>query len=358
MAAGLFPRTAGARRAGGEGGLTLETRASHILIGSVVLIITFAFFGFAIWLAQIDLDSETRLYQIHFEGSVAGLGVGGDVRYRGIRIGSVTDIGLDPEDPSKALTVVEVDGKTPIREGDVATLKPQGITGVVFVNIEGAEAGAKPLREISDERIPVIPSKKGDIEILFASAPELLDKAIRVTDNLARILGPENQQSIQGILADLKTLTGTISGQKASIDNVLKSLESSAADIAATMQEARKVVGRVDVVLDDASETLAVGRGALAGIDQMVTRDGGAMLGELKQASADLAAVTGALARIVENNEGDLDSFANDGLWEFRRFINEGRLLIASISRLTERLESGGAQSLLGVQGSEVERDK
>lgn len=322
----------------------------------MVLLLSFAFFGFAIWLAQVDLDQQSRAYNIHFTGSVAGLGIGGDVRYRGIKIGSVTDIRIDPEDPSKVLTRVEIAGDTPIRQGDEASLKLQGITGIAYVNIDGARAGAPPLATVTRTGVPVIPSKQSDIERLFSSAPELFTKAIEVTDNLARLLGPDNQASITGILADMKVLTGTIAGQEARVDNVLLSLESSAADIAATMAATRDLVGRVDVILDDASETLAVGRGAIAGIDQVVTNDVGGLVRELKSAGQDLNAITATLARVTANNEEELDSFATDGLADLRRFINEGRLLFASISRLTERLESGGAQSLLGVRGAVEER--
>lgn len=335
--------------------MRLETKASHTLIGAVVLALSFAFFGFAIWLAQIDLDQERRVYDIHFTGSVAGLGVGGDVRYRGIKIGSVTNIAIDPENPAKVLTRVEISGEAPMRQGDEASLALQGITGIAYVNIDGAEAGAKPL---TAERgsVPLIPSRQSDIEKLFSSAPELFSKAIEVTDNLSKLLGPDNQASITGILADMKVLTGTIAGQESRVGNVLISLESSAADIAATMAATRQLVGRADVILDDASETLAIGRGAIAGIDQVVTNDVGGLLKELRSAGQDLSAITATLARVTANNEEELDSFAAEGLDDLRRFINEGRLLVASIARLTERLESGGARSLLGVEGAVEER--
>jgi phospholipid/cholesterol/gamma-HCH transport system substrate-binding protein len=335
--------------------LRLETKASHTLIGAVVLLLSFAFFGFAIWLAQVDLDRERRVFDIHFTGSVAGLGVGGDVRYRGIKIGSVTDIAIDPDDPAKVLTRVEIGGEAPIRQGDEASLKLQGITGIAYVNIDGAKAGAKPLAAKRGQ-VPVIPSKQSDIERLFSSAPELFSKAIEVTENLAKLLGEENQESITGILADMKVLTGTIAGQESRVDNVLISLESSAADIAATMAATRQLVGRADIMLDDASETLAIGRGAIAGIDQVVTNDVGGLLKELKAAGQDLSAITATLARVTVNNEEVFDSFAGEGLDDLRRFINEGRLLVSSISRLTERLESGGARSLLGGEGAVEER--
>jgi len=322
----------------------------------VVLLLTLAFFGFSIWLARVDLDQKLQSYDIHFSGSVAGLGVGGDVRYRGIKIGSVTSIAIDPDNPARVLTTVEVDGTTRLREGDVARLALQGITGIAYVNVEGATGRSPPLTAPPGGGNPVIPSAPSNIEKLFAGAPELLAQAITVTERLGQMLGDDNQQSIKGILADLKVVTGTLSGQENRVDNVLTSLESSAADIAATMQQARVLVTRATGAIDDVTETMAVGRGALVGIDQVITQDAGALIAELRQTNRDLSLITSSLGKVVDNNHENLDSFVQDGLGEFRRFITEGRLLIASLSRLTERLETGGAGSLLGLQGAEEER--
>ncbi|ANK80113.1 MAG: hypothetical protein TEF_04410 [Rhizobiales bacterium NRL2] len=336
----------------------METRASHLLIGSVVLIFTLAFFGFAIWISQAGLDEAKRVYDIFIRGSVAGLSVGGDVRYRGIKVGSVTDIRIDPDDPTQVRTVVEIDEDVPIREGDIATLKLQGITGVAYVNIEGAAAKSPPLTTPPLAPRPIIPSAPSDIEKLFSGAPELLSRAIVVTERLADLLGSENQESIGGILSDLKTVTGTLAGQDMRIDSVLRSLDSSAADIAATMKSARQLVDRSSGVIDDAEETLAVARGAMTGVDQVVTKDARALIGELRQTNRDLGEMMSTLNGLLQNNEEYLSSFANDGLGEFQRFITEARLLIASLSRLTERLEAGGAQSLFGSGGAVVERNQ
>lgn len=334
----------------------METRASHLLIGSVVLLFTLVFFGLAIWISQASLDKQTTLYDIYFRGSVAGLSVGGDVRYRGIKIGSVTAINIDRRDPSQVRTQVEIDNELPIREGDVATLKLQGITGVAYVNIEGAAAKSPPLTAPPLAERPIIPSAPSDIEKLFSGAPELLTRAILVTERLADLLGDENQQSVAGILKDLKVVTGTLAGQDARIDSVLKSLESSAGDIAATMKSARELAERSSVVIDDATETLAVARGAISGVDQVVSKDGGALIGELRQTNREVEQMVSTLNTMLQSNQEYINSFASDGLGEFQRFITEARLLIASLSRLTERLEAGGAQSLLGNEGAVVER--
>ena len=70
----------------------METRANHLLIGSFVLIVIGVAFGFLIWLAKVDIDREFVQYHVYFEESVAGLSVGGDVRFNGIPVGTVAEI--------------------------------------------------------------------------------------------------------------------------------------------------------------------------------------------------------------------------------------------------------------------------
>ena len=60
---------------------------------------------------------------------------------------------------------------------------------------------------------------------------------------------------------------------------------------------------------------------------------------------------------IVQGSEQPLVDFTHDGLSEAQRFITEARLMVAAISRLTERLEAGGAQTLLGVEAAEVDAE-
>ncbi|MEC9347739.1 MAG: MlaD family protein [Pseudomonadota bacterium] len=325
----------------------METRASHILIGSAVLLFTLAFLGFAIWLSRVDVNREVKLYDIYFRGSVAGLAVGGDVRYRGIRIGAVEAIRIDPADPGQVQVTVELDSTTPIREGDVASLKLQGITGVAYVNVEGAVARSPRLTVPPGHELPVIPSVPSDLERLFAGAPELVGRAILVAERLADLLGEQNQTQIAGILTDLKTVTGTLAEQQDRIASTLVELERSAKSVSA-------VAAKAEGLVDDTSETMALARGAIVGFDNLVNHDATALIDELRATNRDLAIIAATASGVMQQSEESLVGFTQDGLGEVQRFVTEARLLVASLSRLAERIESGGAQSLLGRGGAEV----
>ena len=75
----------------------METRAHHVIVGVFVIAALVAIFVVAIWLAGVRGDKESKIYDIYFRGSVSGLNQGAPVRYKGIPIGRIATIRLDPE---------------------------------------------------------------------------------------------------------------------------------------------------------------------------------------------------------------------------------------------------------------------
>ena len=66
----------------------METRASYLLVGSFVLAIMAGAVVFVIWVTGTSAEKTVR-YHMRFAGSVPGLQVGSQVRFRGIPVGEV-----------------------------------------------------------------------------------------------------------------------------------------------------------------------------------------------------------------------------------------------------------------------------
>ncbi|MCG8693271.1 MAG: MlaD family protein [Minwuiales bacterium] len=333
----------------------METRANHILIGSFVLLVMLGLFVFVIWLARVEIDREFQRYNIFFRGSVAGLGIGGDVRYRGIKIGTVSDIDIDADDPSRVKVTVEVGSENPIRQGDRARLELQGITGVSYVNIDGAVAGSPELIAEEGQELPVIPSLPSQIQRLFEGAPELVNRGILLADRVTELFDQENQQLVTGILRDVKELTASLEGRRENLERIIDAFDRSSNDVAEAAKSIREVTVKMNTFLDEASMTLAVARGSLAGADQLLTEDVGGLVDDLRDTTQSINGLVTEAHDILGDNRESLSTFSNDGLPELSRFITEARLLVASLSRVTERLESEGARFLLGDREAEFE---
>ena len=316
----------------------MESRANHLLVGGFVLIVVIGLFIFAIWLARVQIERGGKPYRIYFQESVAGLALGGDVRYRGIKTGAVTDISVDATDPSRVAVTVEIDPKTEIREGDRASLRLQGITGLAYINIEGASANSAPLIAADSEKMPVIPATRSQIEQLVAGAPDLINHVILLAERAAELLNEQNRARFSSLLANLDAVAGTLSADRERIQSTIRGLERGIDEASATLA----ALGRVSV---QAERVLARGNATLEGSHTLITQ-----LGLTARAIEQMATRA---EQVIGENQEPLHIFATEGLSEFRRLVTEARLLVAALSRITERLESEGARFFFGSPDAE-----
>ena len=100
----------------------MEIRASYVIVGSVVMALLAGLAAFSLWLVEAGVDRDVARYEIAFAGSVSGLQEGGQVLYRGIPVGRVAEIRIDPDNPDLGrVTVVQALPKGEIyRSPDVA----------------------------------------------------------------------------------------------------------------------------------------------------------------------------------------------------------------------------------------------
>src|SRR5947208_13678317 len=87
---------------------------------------------FFLWLANPGHRDDV-IYRIHFAESVSGLALGDPVKFRGVDVGKVKTMGIDPADPRRVQVDVRLRKEAPVKTDTKATLKLKGITGVVFI---------------------------------------------------------------------------------------------------------------------------------------------------------------------------------------------------------------------------------
>ncbi|MEM9012131.1 MAG: MlaD family protein [Pseudomonadota bacterium] len=102
----------------------------------------------------------------------------------------------------------------------------------------------------------------------------------------------------------------------------------------------------VDAILLDVRNTVQTFDRAVAAVAEDAPQISDEVLVALQSASAFL----GNLDQVVAGNRAEIDGFLQAGLPQFLRFIREGRELIASLQRVTARLERDPARFLLGTQ--------
>src|SRR5712692_2152970 len=227
----------------------METRAHHIVVGAFVIALLTGVFMSVIWLAGAQFQREGRIYDIYFIGSVSGLNEGAPVRYKGVLIGRVLSIRLDPENVERIRVRVEIDSATPIKEDAVAELEAQVISGLALVQITGGSNASPILETREDKRYPIIASKQSRLEEVVMSAPELLKQASVVANRLSLVMSDENLASIAQTLDHIKTFTGALAGSGERIEKVM-------ADAEAAMSEVRGAAAASKALLAEFNQAL------------------------------------------------------------------------------------------------------
>lgn len=112
----------------------MAENTTEVLVGGVVLA---AAIGFAVYGAQVAGLGSTAgsAYPLTASfRSLEGVSVGTDVRLAGVKVGTVTDVDLNPE-TYRADTVVSVRSDTPIPDDSAIIISSEGLLGGNFVEI-------------------------------------------------------------------------------------------------------------------------------------------------------------------------------------------------------------------------------
>ena len=314
----------------------MEIRASYLIVGVVVLALLAGLAAFSLWLVEAGVDRDVARYEIAFAGSVSGLQEGGQVLYRGIPVGRVSEIRIDPDNVENVLVAVDIDRETPIKEDTVAALEFQGLTGIAYVQLRGGTQESARLDPDAAEP-PRIPSRRSSLERVFESTPELLAQALAVVDRLSLLLADENLEAVSGTLQNVERLTAVLADRSDGVDAVLSGAAGMTEEVQKTSVEVRQ---------------LATDLRQLTGrLDQQVDGVGGDLVGtltELRGAASSLAGAAGQLDQLLGQLEQPVDDFAATGLYEFTQLIGETRLLVAALSRITKEFERDPAGFLIG----------
>jgi phospholipid/cholesterol/gamma-HCH transport system substrate-binding protein len=299
----------------------METRASYLIVGLFVIAGMVGLMFAAMWITGTRTDEALALYDIYFDGAVAGLKPGNAVQYRGIPVGGVVDMQIDPDNVERVLVTIEVAANTPIREDTEATLALQGITGLSYIQLTGGTQAAAELKAQAGQRRPVIKSRPSELAAIFEAAPELLNRAIEVIAMLEKLLGPENQQRIGNILANIENTTGALSNSSGDIDKLLT-------EGAGAVEDVRKLTSVLSENTEEIETILSEGAGTMKDVHVLTTALAGSS-GELKKLITDSSGTMENVRELTGGLAGSTDDIA--------KMLDEGARVMEELRRVTTR---------------------
>jgi phospholipid/cholesterol/gamma-HCH transport system substrate-binding protein len=96
---------------------------------------------------------------------------------------------LDVDDPRKVQVDVSLRKEAPVKTDTKASLKLKGITGVVFIELNGGAPKAQSLAAVTPEgQIPEIASEKSSLTTALDQLPRILEKFSAIEDQTKKVV--------------------------------------------------------------------------------------------------------------------------------------------------------------------------
>jgi phospholipid/cholesterol/gamma-HCH transport system substrate-binding protein len=298
----------------------MEREANYAAVGAFVLVVLLVGALFVYWYSDTREHKTFQRYEIYFDGSVSGLERGAAVRYLGVHVGRVQRLSIDPRDPGRVQVLVDIDSSTPISEKTLAELQLQGVTGLLYIDLQ--EIRSLPLPPLVPRiEYPVIRSARSRFDLFLARLPDVLASAGEVVDRAARALSDQNIVAITRALANIDKASEGLPQTLREVNTLVGELRGATIDLAASAKGARQIVDQA----------------------------GPEVVGSLQRVHViadNLANASEQIEKLIGDNRQDLRSFTRDGLPELERLLREGRAAAQELRELSSSLRENPSQLL------------
>lgn len=297
----------------------MEREANYAAVGAFVLVVALAAALFVYWYSGNRVHQTYQRYEIYFNGSVSGLEQGAAVRYLGVRVGRVVQMRIDPRDAGRVEVVAAIQSTTPISPRTVAELNLQGVTGLLYIDLQQSSRPAPP--KVPGIEYPVIRSAPSQFDVFMAQLPRLSAAAGGVIERLNRLLNDHNINDISRSLDNLSQASRSLPQAIQSVNALLVELRTATAQLGATAASARGLM-------------------STAGPQVVST------VKRLDTVADNLSQATGQLDAMIAENRADVRSFTRASLPEIESFVREGRAAAKSLRQLSASLRRNPSQLL------------
>ena len=285
----------------------METRANYVLIGLFTIAVACGAAGFVYWFSNLNDSGAKAIYRVVFEGSVSGLRVGSAVLFNGLRVGDVTRVAINPQNPEQVLATVSVDQNTPVQSDTRVGLTFQGLTGIASVAMQG---GSGERVTAKDGMLPTLKADPASSQDVTGAARQLLSRVDKLV--------VDNQTALAATLRNLEAVTGTLQ---------------------TTLDRNSKHIDRIVAGLDNLSGG-PEGKGDI----QEAARSIRQLADNLDKRTADL---TSGVNRLTAAGSREITSLAADG----RRTLGEIDRAVRNLDRNPQRLLFGGGSAVPEYNG-------
>lgn len=182
--------------------------------------------------------------------AVPGLNLGDEVRYGGLLVGSITEMALEPADPTRILVTVRVREETPVRADTRASITQVGLLGAPYLNLIPGRRDAPPL--------PPGQTLQSEDNLTFQDAmsrlAQFLDRADTLLGGVERVAARQPWERIDRTITRLDHLVGTAND---GTERVFAGLDTSTIRLNQLLARSERVLAALDTTVRTARPQLA-----------------------------------------------------------------------------------------------------
>lgn len=292
----------------------MERDANYTAVGAFVLLVVVMAGMFIYWYSE-GLDRHSYVpFEIYFTGSVTGLSEGGSVRYLGVDVGRVRRIRLDRRSAERVQVIADIDESAPIDRNTTAQLSLMGVTGLLYIDLKQRMEGKDIMPPVASEKYPVINTVRSDFDTFLSSLPEIAGSAAELLNRAQEIFSPENSTALANMVKNLHQATVDLPDTMKRVNELVGSLNS-------TSSEVRQLANRMNGAADELRPEIA----------QLAQR--------LNRTADNLERTSQGIEAFVSENRPGVTAFAQDGLPQLQRTLDEARAAAAEFAELSRQLK-------------------
>ena len=310
----------------------MEPRVKYLVVGAFIAVLGVATLAGVLWLGKSDYRGQYDRYYVYTHESVSGLSENSIVRYRGVEVGRVKEIVLNPDNPEEVRITLDIVSGTPIKTDTVAVLVMQGLTGLVTLNLTGGSRDAPPLTVEGQQDYPVIKSTlslSGRLDMALnrllsdQGLAQLITSLATLSQSAAGVVDEDNRAALKQILKDLAELTHTLAVRNDRLD--------------------RGVVGAAQAAENLAKMTDALNK-QIPSLIERVNKSAAS----LQTMTEELAETSRAVSAVVRDSRPEIQQFTRQTLVETGQLVTEMRQLTATLQQVARQLEREPSSLVFG----------
>lgn len=285
----------------------MENRAHALMAGLFTLILLLGIAFSAWWLS--GHREATQPILLVAKGRVDGLNTQSQVRFRGLRVGKVTSISIEPSAPHRILVTAQIAKSVPLSTTTSAQLNMMGVTGLAYIQLDEQMVEGQPL-VLAEGQVPRLMLAPSNFDALSHAATDITSELRDLVHRANHLLSADNTAHFSRTLAHLETGSASLAQSLDQLPKLLTALRTvldadNLAHLKATLAHLEQAGAETGPLLQDARRAVA----RLDAVGQRLDHLGGEIGGELSadtlprlaQLMSDLSGASRDLSRTLES---------------------------------------------------------